>query len=350
MSDRDLSNMETAADEPLSFDEGVSGLESILDGPAKEPEKSNIQNPDEEDDDDVVETAEDSDDDLEPEVDDEDDEESDDEDDDDAEESDALALDDETVIELGNGVKASLADLKADYGQVQKRVADFQRDYTQKTAALSDDRREIETQSQRVLQWANELANQRNFVATIQKQVMPQQPSPDMMDEDPIGYMRAKANYESTMQQMQQLEQYSHQEQRQRQQQTAAQRQHILEQEKKLMLDKMPELAKPDKYAAFQKDIVETFMPSYGFSPEEISTISDHRFAEVIRDAVNYRKLKASQPKTREKLQGKPPVLRSGKSLSAKGKTAMSKKATADRLRKTGSLEAGINALMDFDL
>ena len=99
MSERDLSNMETAADEPLSFDEGVSGLESILDGPSKEPEKSNIQNPDEDEDDNVVETAEDFDDDSEPEIDDEDDEESDDEDDEDAEESEALALDDEAVIE-----------------------------------------------------------------------------------------------------------------------------------------------------------------------------------------------------------------------------------------------------------
>jgi len=350
MADRDLAPSATAADEPLSFEDGVKGLESILDGPQKEPEESNIQQDPE--DEDGEEQSFDDEDDREPVDDDEDDEASDDddEDDDDEEAPSAVALDDDAVIDLGNGTQASLAELKADYGQVQKRVADFQSDYTRKTEALSMDRQEIETQSQRVLEWAQSVRQQRDFIAHLSQKTVPQPPSPDMMDEDPIGYMKQKQAYETTMHEMQQLNQYAQQEYQRTSAMEQAEHAKRLEAEKHRMFETMPELAKPEKFERFRRDVVQTFMPSYGFTAEEVATISDHRFAKVMRDAISYQKLKASQPKANDNLRDKPPVLRSGKSLSSKGRSAQGKAAKADRLRKTGSMAAAVDALMDFDL
>lgn len=345
MSIGDLPEEPGTADDSLTFEQGVEALEGIFDGPEKEPQESKVQNKEEEADALEEEDADDSEMSEEP----EDDEESEDGDEEEEAEAESYDLTDETEIDLGDGQKATLAQLKADYGQVQKRVADFQRDYTQKTDALAQSRKEVEEQSQRVLQWANETRQQREMILAFQQKHMPQPPSREMMQEDPVGYMQAKADYDEAMQQMQQLQYVAHQEQQRQSAQQLEAEEKRLEQERAKMQEVLPELADPKKLAQFKEDVTNVFAKEYGFTMDEISTVRDHRFAKVMRDAIAYQKLQKSQPKIQAKVAGKPPVMRSGKSM-AKSTSAKGKEQRLARLRSSGSLEAGIDALMDLDL
>lgn len=346
MSESDLPR--GTAEEPLTFNEGVSALEDMLDGPKPDPvEIDEDQSPgddSEEPEGDEDEVLENDDDDDES----EDSDETDDEDDDD--DTDSITLDDEVLVDLGNGKRASLAELKADYGQVQKRVADFQRDYTQKTDALSKDRQEIEVQQQRVMNWAKATKQKVDLVTRLEQKLITPPPPPEMLDEDPVGYMRQEADHKRSLQEYHFLQQTIQQEQQRTQAELAEADEQFLAEQKQRMFESMPELADPKKFDAFSRDLGTVFTSSYGFTPEEISTVRDARFAKVMRDAIAYQKIIAGKKTAQTKISNKPPVLKSGQSMSHVNKSAKGKKQRTEALRKTGSLEAGISALMDLDL
>ena len=88
----------------------------------------------------------------------------------------------------------------------------------------------------------------------------------------------------------------------------------------------------------------------YGLAPEDYAELADHRAIEVLLDAVEYRKLKAAKPAVQVKLENKPPVLKPTKRVDAvsQGKAALAEKKAA--FKKTGSREALVEVLKNFDL
>lgn len=63
-----------------------------------------------------------------------------------------------------------------------------------------------------------------------------------------------------------------------------------------------------DLYQSLQKRGVET----YGFKPEEVGQVWDHRVMQVLHDAHQFRLLKEQKPKTEETVKKLPPVLKPG--------------------------------------
>jgi len=352
MQDSDLPNG-TASSEPLTLDEGAAALEDILSPPEPGPAKENVQ--DEQPEPESDEELDDGEETQETEDAESDDEESDDETDEDAEESEAATLDDETVVDLGDGRKATLAELKADFGQVQQRVADFQRDYTRKTTELAEQAREVEANSQRVLQTAQQIAQQRDFLMQWQQAYMPQQPlaPTESPSEDPIAwleYQQQREAYEGQMLHFQQMQAMSEQDRQRQLQEAQEQTRQFVQEQRSRLLERRPHLKNPEKAKQTYTELTETFSKTYGVSAEELATFTDSRALEIMLDALAYQKIKQAKPAAKAKLENKPKMLSASKVKTTANKESQTRKAKADRLRKTGSLTAAVDALMDFDL
>jgi hypothetical protein len=104
--------------------------------------------------------------------------------------------------------------------------------------------------------------------------------------------------------------------------------------------EKIPALRDPAKLKAFADDILSAG-EAVGYSRQEIAEAVpyDHRMALALQKAAKWDRLQASKPKVSEKVQGRPPVQRSGKQVSNDAKRAQRTNDAMSRLRQTGSLE-----------
>lgn len=226
------------------------------------------------------------------------------------------------------------------------------RDYRQKTMSHAEEVRAFQAQSSEVKASLQQVQEQREYTQRLLESLMPQPPSPDLLnsnspDYDPIGYTEQKAVYDNFLahnQYLQQQAEATKQQTQQERQQEIAKKQN---EEWTALLEAVPTLKDPAKLNAFSKD-VQSAGEAYGFSPKEIAEAlpQDHRMALALRDAAKWRKLQSSKPKTTEKLNGRPPVQRSGKRLSSGAQKAQRASDAVSRLKETGSVEDATRAYL----
>lgn len=70
----------------------------------------------------------------------------------------------------------------------------------------------------------------------------------------------------------------------------------------KLLTDKLPELKDQKKFEALKTEVFEGAEKHYGFTPEEVSQVLDHRNILLIKDALAYRKLQENKPDSLKKV------------------------------------------------
>lgn len=341
MAERDLPEG-TANDEPLSLEEGTNAISELIGDPEtdlddedqdQEADSDDAEDEGDEPDDDADEDDADADEDIE-----------DDEDEDDSQENyegGKFAADTANVT-LDDGTVISVAELK--------RNNLFQRDYSKKTMEHAEAVKAFDEQSERVNHFAQQLQQQRDFLISAQQQLLPQAPDPSMMQDDPIGYMQQKDVYDRAMGAINQLHQQHQQTAHELQQQNQGNVKKAKAERLQGILEEFPDLADPEKRKSFDADVSDVFIPTYGFTLQELSEGASARDIRVMRDAIAYRKLMANKPKAKAKVEGKPQLLKSGKRTSTNRKISRGKKQRADRLRQTGSFKDGVAALMDLDL
>lgn len=250
-----------------------------------------------------------------------------------------VTLDDGTVITVGDLRRNNL----------------YQRDYTRKTTELKQERETFEQQKEFVGKHAQAIAAQRNFLLSVSQKFLPQAPDRSMLDPnsgnyDPIGFTQAKAEYDEKMTIISQLQYASQAEQARMTEEQTAQRAEMRRQEAENLFSKAPEFKNPETYQRFWTDAVKTMAEEYGWTEQEINEAEDHRFYLAMRDLVKYHKARKQAPKVKEQVQAKPKLISGGKRMDPKAKTSRDVQARREQLRKTGSFEAGIAALMDLDL
>lgn len=247
----------------------------------------------------------------------------------------------EGKVRLPDGSEATVAEL------IQGNLRD--RDYRQKTMEAAELRRSVEARASEIQQFEQQLAQDREFTAQLLHSLMPQKPDPSMYAVDPLGYGEQKAFYDQRKEQLDYLLQQSQAAQQRAQQAQAEEAEQIRTREWEKTLEAMPELRDRNRLQAFASD-VQRYGAEVGYSPQELKAIeTDHRLAVVLRDAVSYRKLKANKPKAQAKVEGRPPVQRSGPRLNAETSRAREARLAMDRLSKTGSLRDGVKAILALE-
>jgi len=117
-----------------------------------------------------------------------------------------------------------------------------------------------------------------------------------------------------------------------------------LGEQRKLLLEKMPELGDAKKAKAIQAEST-AYLKEIGFSDQEIGTVVDHRLALVVRDAVAWRKSQvAAKSAADKKVVGVPKVTKPG-AASDKGERSAKEKAAMTAIARHGSTDQQAAAL-----
>ena len=241
-----------------------------------------------------------------------------------------------TVKVDGKEEQVSLDDLKRGYsGQkyVQKgmqEAASLRKQAEEVYAHLLNERQQIG----QILQYAQSSLPQA-----------PSAPSKELFDSDPIGYMEAKMQYDEAKTaydaQFAQLQQAV---QQQSQAEQYAQRAY-LQREMETLKTLVPEFAEPDTAAQARDRLVTMGQEIYGYDPNEIGAVMDHRAIRVLHDAIKYQELIAGKQKAVTK--AKPKATRTVKAGAKKTRSnADAERQTRQKLKKSGSIEDALSLIL----
>jgi len=174
----------------------------------------------------------------------------------------------------------------------------------------------------------------------------PVKPDIALLDTDPIGYVEQNARYEQDMGayqlEMQQIQQVQND---QIHAQNLALEAHR-NQEMTRLLEIMPDLKDPTKGRALKEQML-VAGNDYGYSPDEISAIVDHRAIRVLDDARKYREIMAGKSKAVEKASQKQrtkPIKAGSKKISSSQKELRNKQ---QKLRNSGSIDDAVALILE---
>lgn len=242
------------------------------------------------------------------------------------------ALPDSTRIRLSDGKFTTLADLKQ--GSLR------QSDYTRKTQEVAEQRRSVDGQSQRLQQQEQQLAERFQYTERLISSMMPPPPDPSMLQTDPMAYLAAKDQQERMAAHLNFIAQEQQRSSLGRQAETEGQKLQVLQREQEALVAKAPEFRDGKRLTAFANDIKSYGLGVYALKPEELQNVAmDHRLAVVLKDAIAWRKLQESKPKTVAKVEGRPPVQKGGTRLSPDGRRAQTANAAFAQAKKSGSVD-----------
>ena len=188
---------------------------------------------------------------------------------------------------------------------------------------------------------AQERQNLQQLVAGIQQGGItpPVEPSRELFQNDPIGYMEAKLEYDDKVTQWNAVQQQLNS---QSQAESQARQEHA-RREAQVLMEKIPELRDAKTAAQFKNDIVHAATEYYGFPEQVLGNITNHNELLVLRDAMLYRKMMANGDTVKSKAKKARPVIKPGTKKVTTNQDVVRKQRT--QLKKSGSVEDAL-ALM----
>ena len=151
-----------------------------------------------------------------------------------------------------------------------------------------------------------------------------------LYEEDPVEAARLEHRMRKKNEQLQQVQQ-------QTQQLQMEEFNKYLDEQRKQLNIKVPELSHPEKGPQFQKQMRD-YLSSQGFNAQEIDSVYDHRYVMLVRDAMSYRNLQKAKPQIKKKAVNAPKVVKGGVSKSKGQQAAEAKRQQLSRLKKTGKV------------
>ena len=330
---------ETVANAPLSFDEGVENLSTILEDPADTPElqtdeQENASADTEDGEDDFADPDLDVSEDVEAEE--------------DAETDGPQDYDggrfaaDNAKVRLDDGTVISIADLK--------RNNLFQRDYTKKTQELSEERRSFEAERSQVSEQAQALSALAEQMTALGQRYLPTPPAPPKPN-DPvayINYLREKETYDAAVAEWQGFEaqrQYLTQIEQQKSEQA---RQMAVVSEMHSLKERDPFFADPKRVRNFFNEAVELGEKYWGLNADQVMGLNSGAALQILREAMLYRKAVERSKDTQKEVQSKPQMGKAGRRADPKGRVVAERRARTEQLRKTGSIEDAVAVLSNL--
>lgn len=241
-----------------------------------------------------------------------------------------------TVKSDGTEKQVTLDQLKQSYaGQdyIQRRmqeVAQMEKQFQAQTQQLAQREQQLMRLEQQVQQFG---------------MTPPEPPSKELFDEDPIGYMQQKMEYDEAVVQFNQRASQMQQLRAQQQAQTQAQQNAFKQEQAKILAERLPDIVHPEKGDKLKSDLFNVGV-SYGFSEQEMANVTDARYILALNDALKWRRLQQKKTKAAKGTESTTPVVKAGaKRRASEGETAARKK-QQQRLQKSGRIEDAINLML----
>lgn len=199
-----------------------------------------------------------------------------------------------------------------------KNLAQMGYDYTQKTQKLAEERKQVEMQTQALKAQEEALKvsaqTQQAFIKDIAKvtaidEQIAQFEAVDwnaLSDSDPVQAQKLYIQYQQLQNKRTQTIAEIQQKKQMLDQQAELQSQSRLEKAKTELLE-----AFPNWNAEMAREIRESGK-SYGFSDDDLSSVTDPRMVRVLHDAAQFKKLQAQKGAVEKKVTGKPAVVKPG--------------------------------------
>lgn len=258
-------------------------------------------------------------------------------------------IDDEDLVEA-TAEDTNLIPVKVD-GNDEMWTLDQLKQSAAGQAAINKRFQEAAQARKQIEQQAAVLAQQQQQVVQLYQQAQngsvqaPVPPSRELFESDPIGYMEEKLKYDESKAQYDQRVYQVQQMQQQQSQQQAQAHQSYLQEQAEILKQHIPEIADPERGAKLKNDLMQVGI-DYGFSADEMSSVTDSRYIRALNDARKYRELVAKRKSTQQKGEKARPVVKAGAKKTSDGTVATRKKAQT-RLRKSGSIEDALNLIID---
>jgi len=231
---------------------------------------------------------------------------------------------------------------------LQELVSGYQKgdDYTKKSQTLAEARKKVEAHAHEVQQamqvkeeYAQRLAQVEQFLMSDGEQVN----LDELKENDPIQYAIKVAEQTETNKKINILRQERAKVQQQQQAYQAQQQHAVVQNEAKMLSEKVKEFSDPKKAEQIKNDI-RSFGKSVGFSDQELSQVYDHRHVLILQKAMEYDKLQQSKAGVNKKLSNAPRMAKKGKKVMNADNYTKQKK----RLRSSGSLDDATSVFKNF--
>jgi hypothetical protein len=245
----------------------------------------------------------------------------------------------------GEEIETSLSELKDGYQRLT--------DYRNKTAEVAEERKalkqEAETQKAEI---ENRLGQVSTLIDNLQSQVLSDFQGvnwEEVRANNPGEYAALLQDFQSRQSQLNQAQEAAKQESERLQQEQAAkqqeQYQELVQTERELLLDAIPEWKSKDVMTAEAKQMSD-YLKSRGFNDQEINGAVDHRIIKMAYDLMKTDKVKAKADVVKNKVKTLPKLVKPG----SKGTQKTAKQDAANKLRakikKTGGKTDDIAELL----
>ena len=237
----------------------------------------------------------------------------------------------------GQEVTVDLEELKRGYSgqsfinQSMQRVAHHRKETEQLFAQLSQERGQIQQAFQML---------QSGALSTP-----PVAPDEALFNEDPMSYIQDKLAYDQQANEYQQKLDYLRQQVQENQEVQTHAKQVYLAREAELLQGYAPELFDQNTGQGAKENLVATAAEAYGFAPEELAMLMDHRHVRVLMDAVKYNNLNSASGKKKVEQKVKNGVVR-GKKRKVSAAQA-SRKKMKQKLKESGSIEDAMGLILE---
>jgi hypothetical protein len=244
-------------------------------------------------------------------------------------------------------VKVDGTEIEVDESEL---VRGYQReaDYTRKTQAVAEERRAIEAHKAEVA------AERQRYAASVQQitqfleSTAPQPPSVELLDADPVEFLRQKTAYEEHAAQLHAWKSEQQQLTAKQQQESQRRFQAVVAQEHEKALAAIPAWKDPKTAESEKKALASYLVEKSGYSPQEVGSLADSRALVIARKAMLYDQMLAKRPEVERKVAEAPKFQKPGTQKSVKTQGQQRHEAKVNRLRQTGRVEDAAAVFRDF--
>ena len=243
----------------------------------------------------------------------------------------------------GQEVEVTLDELRKGYSR--------QQDYTQKTEKLSQDRKNVDQLKNEYTRESEEAKIKRDQyekqLQVLSEQLKASEQKVDLdslYEDDPAQYVKVKAEQDRRKELLNSANKEQERIQAEKQEEYNRTYSNYLEQQKELLVQKLPIYANKEKGPEFVKNLT-NFAKEIGYSDQEISQLVDHRAVMMLANAYRYDKLKKANLSNKKVTKVSKVVSSSGYKVQDDSdvvKRMNSKKAT---LKKTGKVQDAVSIL-----
>jgi len=219
-------------------------------------------------------------------------------------------------------------------------------DYTRKTTDLANQRKALEAHEAEIRAARDEYARKLEVVAQIVGESLPPEPDWDKIrKESPDEFPRLYAEHKLARERAEVVAAERAAEEQKRTQQEQSRLQAHLEAETARLLDSIPEWKDEPTATSEKTQLVDYATKTYGWTPDDLGNVHDHRLVLLLRKAMKYDEIQAKGQTIREKAKTAPVLKPGGRTQAPKAKGKNESTRRIGKLAQTGRVDDAKEAI-----